>query len=74
MNKEKLDNAIQESIKTLGRSERGRSVGNLLHELLTGPATGLDSSGMDALAILVLAFAKEGRREFAAQLQFVYAG
>lgn len=64
MNADKLDTAIKAAVNQLHRSERGRCVAEQLHDLFTGPATGLDSSNHHAVALLVLSFCKEGRQGF----------
>lgn len=65
----KLDSAITSAVARLHSSERGRQVTSQLHELFTGPAAGLDSGNQHAVALLVLAFCKEGRRDFAHDLK-----
>lgn len=66
---EKLNAAIETAVKQLKRSERGQTVANQLHDLFTGPASGLDSSNQEAVALLTLAFCKGGRRDFVHNLK-----
>lgn len=65
-----IEAAIEErAIKRLHSSDRGRVVANQLHELFTGPATGLDSLNNNAVVILAVAFCHAGRRNFVEALK-----
>lgn len=61
------NNSLCAALAVLNFNARGKQVLQQLRELASGPATGLDSQGQEAVLALIYEFCRNGRREFLTQ-------